>query len=233
MPRNNIPGAGAAMNIRNLPGGRRKIFIALIPFHCRKFGEGRYRQVNGVFCQMRIGNVALHAVNPELARKRAAAAVLDCVPKAIRRTWFTDHAVVENFLAVAQPLDHLDRAVGGDAFFIRGDKQCDRSPVLRMRGNKFLGGDDESGNRSLHVAGASAVQPSIANRGCEGVRSPLGHRPGWNDIGMPCECNQGRHIAAPRPQICNAPGFDGFAAKTDARKSFRDQLLTVGVFRRD
>jgi hypothetical protein len=77
--RNDIGGAGAAVDVGHLPAGGREKRIAFVPFGGHQFGQRRREQVNRVFGQVRVGDVALHALDGELAAHGAAPAVLDHV----------------------------------------------------------------------------------------------------------------------------------------------------------
>ena len=59
--RNHVGGAGAALDIGNLKTGGWKISVALIPLGGHQFGQRRREGVDGVYRQMRIGDVALLA----------------------------------------------------------------------------------------------------------------------------------------------------------------------------
>src|SRR5882762_3031570 len=71
--------AGTPVDIRDLPGGGRKVFVATIPFGGGELRERRYDQVHRILPQMRVGDMTLHAFHPQRGRERTASAVLDGV----------------------------------------------------------------------------------------------------------------------------------------------------------
>ena len=113
------------LEICQVVGG--KIFVALIPFGVAQFGDGRRRQVDRVATEVRVGDVALDALDRQLAGQRAAAAVLDHVAERIDRGRLADDAEVERFAARLQGFDDGDGAVGGIAFLVRGEQEGDAS----------------------------------------------------------------------------------------------------------
>src|SRR5439155_26741544 len=107
---------------------------------------------------LRIGDVALHAAHRELARQRAAAAVLDHVAQALHRGWLADDAAVEPLAARLQGFDEAHRAVDRGPFLIAGDEEGDAATMLPMRLHEALAGDDHRRQRGLHVSGAAAIE---------------------------------------------------------------------------
>ena len=76
---------------------------------------------------LRIGDVALHAVDIERAGLRAAAADLDAVAERLDIGGLAEHAMVEFLAARRRPLQQLDGAVDGDVFLVAGDQERDRA----------------------------------------------------------------------------------------------------------
>ena len=76
-------GARAGANIRALPGGGRKIGIAVVPMRCRELGERWRHQMNGIAGKVRIRDMALNAVHDQRTGERAAPAVLDHVSQRV------------------------------------------------------------------------------------------------------------------------------------------------------
>ena len=68
--------------------------VAAVPFDADQLGEQRRGEVDRIPGQVRIGDVTLHAADAQLARERAAAAVLDRVAEAPDRGRLADDAVV-------------------------------------------------------------------------------------------------------------------------------------------
>src|SRR6478672_10551217 len=75
--------ASAAVDIGDLPGGVWKILVAVVPFGSRQLCDRRGRKMDGVFCQMRIGDMALYPFDDQRSRQGAAPAVLDGIPKRV------------------------------------------------------------------------------------------------------------------------------------------------------
>ena len=86
--------------------------------------------VHRIAREVRIGDVALHAFDDELAGKRAAPAVLDHVAGALDRGRLADDAVVRLLAALGERLDHLHRAVGGGPFLVGSEQQRDRAAMI-------------------------------------------------------------------------------------------------------
>ena len=86
--------------------------------------------------------------------------------------------------ARAQPLDHHLRAVHRRAFLVAGEQKGDGDGRLGRGGQELLDGDDEGGDRRLHVAGTAPVQPAVALRGLERRAAPLLHGAGGHHVGM-------------------------------------------------
>jgi hypothetical protein len=61
-----VAGTGAAVDVRDLPGGRWKAGVAGIPDGLRQFGDRRRCQMDRVFRQLRVGDVALNAFDGQL-----------------------------------------------------------------------------------------------------------------------------------------------------------------------
>jgi hypothetical protein len=124
-----VGGAGAGLDVGHLPGGGREVFVALVPHLGGEFGQGRGGEVDGVLGELRVGDVALHALHGELARQAAAAAVLDGVAEGGRGGGLADDAVVEGLAAGLEGFDDQGGAVGGVAFFVGGEQQGDGAGV--------------------------------------------------------------------------------------------------------
>ncbi len=231
--RNHVRRAGAGMDVRHLPRGRRIVFVALVPLDRGQFGQCRHGQVDRVLRHVRIGDVALHAVDHQLAGHGAAAAVLDHVADLLHRGRFADDAVVELFAACLQLIADDHGAVDGRAFFVAGDQEADRAPVVRMRCDEFLDGDHHRRQRGLHVGRAASVQLAVAMGRREGIGGPLRERAGRHHVGMAGEHQQRLRAAAPRPQVGHVAGRDGLAGEAERRQPFGHLQLAAAVGRRD
>ena len=87
------------MDIADLPTGGREEGIAFVPFHRHQLGQGRRHRVDRVTGQVRVGNMALHALDRELAAHGAAPAVLDHVTGALDRRGLAHNAIVQHLTA--------------------------------------------------------------------------------------------------------------------------------------
>src|SRR5690606_9023336 len=95
LARDHVVGAGAGVDVRHLPGGRRVVLVAFVPDLGGQFGQRRRGLVDRVARQVRVGDVALHALDDEVARQGAAAPVLDRVAQDVVRGRLADDAEIE------------------------------------------------------------------------------------------------------------------------------------------
>jgi len=123
--RNHVAGAGAAVDVADLPVGGRKEIVAAVPFNGHQLGQRRCQPVDGVLREVRVGDVALHALYGQLAAHGAAPAVLDHVAGALDRGGLADDAVVGRFATRGQPVADVHGAVVGGAFFVAGQQETD------------------------------------------------------------------------------------------------------------
>ena len=76
--------------------------------------------MDGVFGQMRVGNMTLHPLDRELAAHGPAATIFDHVTGALDRGGFTHNAIVQHLTARLQQLAHHHGAVECRALFVAG-----------------------------------------------------------------------------------------------------------------
>ena len=225
------------MDVRYLPGRRREVRVAGVPRGRHQFSQCRRGEMNGILRQMRIGDVALHALDGQLAGERAAAAVLDRVAQPAHRGGLADDAVVEQLAARLERRADPDGAVDREAFLVGGDEESDRSRMRGPRGDELLAGHHHRGQRGLHVGGAAAIQLAVTHVRFEGVRMPLLQRAGRHHIGVAGEADHRGCAAAPRPQVLHPrraiAEWHRLDRKTDPRQSFGNHRLTTAVLRRD
>jgi hypothetical protein len=62
-----VAGPGAGVDVADLPAGGLEEGVAAVPLDGGQFGQRRRQLVDGVARQLRVGNVALHALDRELA----------------------------------------------------------------------------------------------------------------------------------------------------------------------
>ena len=79
----------------------------------------------GVFRHVRVGNMALHAFDRELAAHGAASAVFDHVAGALDRGRLAHNDVIQHFTARFEGVSHHHGAVDSRAFFVTGQQQRD------------------------------------------------------------------------------------------------------------
>ena len=122
---------------------------------------------------MRIGDVALDAIDVKRARQRAAAADLDAVAELFDIAGFAEHAMVEFLAARRRPLQQFYGAVDGDVFLVAGDQERDRAfRLAAVRGEIVERSRDAAGDAALHVDGAAAVQKSVLDVARERAMGP-------------------------------------------------------------
>ena len=93
-------------------------------------------EMNRIARELRIRDVALHALDGQRAGQRAAPAVLDHVAQRVDRRRLADDAIVDALAARGQLLDDLHRAVDRRTFLVGRDEQRDRAGRVRMRGDE-------------------------------------------------------------------------------------------------
>ena len=235
LARDHVGGAGAGVHVADLPAGGREEGIAVVPVRGHQFGQRRRQLVDRVARQLRVGDVALDAAHRELARQRAAAAVLDHVAELLDRGRLADDAGVQPLAACLQPLHQAHRAVHRRAFFVAGDQQRDGARVFGVRGDETFGGHREGGDRTLHVGGAAAVELAVAHAGHKRVAGPALQRAGGHHVGVAGKGQRraGPAAAADGPEVLHAEGLGSvdhlFAVEATGLQPGRQQVLAAGV----
>ena len=77
---------------------------------------------DGIVGALRIGDMALCAVNDQFACERSAPADLDRIAERARIRRLADEAMIEMFALFSGPLQQFHRAVDRGAFLIAGDQ---------------------------------------------------------------------------------------------------------------
>ena len=77
--------------------------------------------MNGIFTEVRVGNVRLYPFDMQFARQRTTPAVLNHVTQLINRGGFTNHAVIESLTSLLEAFAHHYCAIIRGAFFVAGD----------------------------------------------------------------------------------------------------------------
>ena len=145
--------------------------------------ESAGQGAHGIIGEMRIGDVALLADEPEPSRQRAAAAVLDRVAERRDAGGLAEHAMVDALAARPQQLDEADRAVDRRAFLVAGQKESDRA-FAGARRRKAQGGGERGGDAALHVGRAAPPQLALGDFRAERVMAPARNVAGRHDVGV-------------------------------------------------
>ena len=82
--------------------------------------------------EMRIGHVALLALDDDPARQRAAPADLDHVAELVRVGRLAEDAMVEALAARLRPFEELDRAVDRRPLLVPRDQEADGALEVRV-----------------------------------------------------------------------------------------------------
>ena len=230
----------AGMDVADLPARRLEELIAFVPFHAHQIGQCRCQQVDGIFRELRVGDMALHSLDAEPSAHRAAAAVLYRVAGSRNRRRFAHDAPVQAFAAGRQGFAHLDGAIHCRTFFITGEQKREGDSRVGMRGQELFTGDNHGGDGPLHVRRASPIEFVVANRRSEGIARPLIEWAGRHHIGMSREYESAAapSVAAPDcPEVAHTKTFrsaiHALAHKAEGRKSCGDQVQATGVLRGD
>ena len=229
-----IARAGAAMDVADLPTGGWEERIAVVPGGGDQFGQCGGDQVDGVLRQMRVGDVALHTFDGQLAAHRAAPAVLDHVARALHRGGLADDAPVQAFAPLLKRLADHHGAVYGRPFFVAGEQEGNVDVGLRMGSQKFFAGHHHGRERSFHVGGTPPVELAVAVAGHERIAGPGVKRAGGDHVGV-----AGKHEGGPLssaeagPQVGNAEvrraTLQRLAGEPQARQPRGDQRLATLV----
>ena len=194
--------APVPVQVRHLERGGREVLIALVPLDGHDLGQRRRQLVHRVARQVRVGHVALHALDRQRAGQRAAAAVLADVAQRIARGGFADDAEVHLFATRLERVADDGGAVDRGAFLVGRDQQRDRAAVLRMGRHEFLGRHHEGGDRALHVG--RAVRKTVALGRRERVALPFLAR-ARRHVRVAGEHRQRGGASAPRPGLVTPP----------------------------
>ena len=138
---------------------------------------------------LRIGDVALHAVDMERAGLRAAAADLDAIAEHLDIRRLAEHAMIE-FLAA----------------LVAGDQKRDRALAVFLRLAAIVGEilqhrRDAAGDAALHVDRAAAIEETVLDLAGERAVRPRRLVAGRYHIGMSGKGDVRRLGADPRVEI--------------------------------
>ena len=140
--RDHVARARASVDVAHLPAGRREEGVAFVPADRYQFGQGRSQTVNRVVGQVRVGDVALHAFDRQLAAHRAASAVLDHVARLLHRGGLAHDAKLRGIATGLELLADDHSAVQRRTFFVTGQQKGNAQSRVGMGSQKFLHGHD-------------------------------------------------------------------------------------------
>ena len=101
LTRHHVGGPCAALNVRDLESGGRKVLIPLIPAGRGEFTDDSAKPVNRVIGKVRIGNVPLDAPDLKRPAKRAPSTVFYDIPQALGAGGFANQAPVDHVSSCA------------------------------------------------------------------------------------------------------------------------------------
>src|SRR5436190_12965 len=138
---------------------------------------------------VRIGDVALHAVDIERAGLRAAAADLDAVAEDLDIRRLAEHAMVELFAVLGAPFQKLDGAVDRNVLFVPGDQKRDRAFAVPLRLAAIVfqiveHRGDAAGDAALHVDRAATIEKTVLHLAGERAERPCGFVARRHHVGM-------------------------------------------------
>ena len=184
--------------------------------------------MDGVVGLVRVGGVALDAVDREAGVEAAAAADLDDLAQMFGVGGFADEAEVGDVALLLHPLEHADGAVGGRAFLVAGDEQADRAGAGGGGGD----GGDEGGDGALHVAGAAAEQHAVADFTAEGIGGP-GPLPFRHHVGVPGKTQMRPGLAAAGEQVGRGAERQAPDAEAERLQRASQHVLRAAIGGRD
>ena len=175
------------MDIADLPAGGLKEVVAFVPDGGGEFRQRGQRLMNGVARKLRVGDMALHAVDGELAAHGAAAAVFDHVACAFDGGGLAHNAPVQALAALFEGFDDDLGAINRRAFFIAGQQKGDVESGFGRDLQKLFDSHDKGGDRGFHITGAAPVEFAVAVRGHKRRAGPFLERAGRHHIGVTCK----------------------------------------------
>src|SRR5208337_3023789 len=109
---------------------------------------------------MRVGDVALTAMQRQPPGQRAAPADLDRVAERLRAGRLADQAMIKALALRQRPVDELFRPVDRGAFLVAGDEKADRAGK-RMARDEAESRRHRRSEPALHVAGAAPPELAL------------------------------------------------------------------------
>ena len=158
------------------PGCGHGVVHKLLMEVVHELGEGGGEAVHRVVGEVRVSDVALHAVHREAPGERTAPSDLDRVAEALVAGGFADHAIVD---LLAPRLEHLDDppgAVHRRAFLVAGEQEREAARVPRFL--KQMADNALRSRPPLNWRGAVERRRRVAFLGTEVARNLFGNSPG-------------------------------------------------------
>ena len=180
----------------------RGLEVGVAPIERRREQRRQHRRerTDRILRDLRIGDMALAAVDCEPSIQRAAPAVLDRVAERADACRLADDAMVEKLTPRQRPVEKLDRAVDRRAFLVAGDEKAERSGK-RPLGDEAQGGGHSCGDAAFHVARAAAPELAVGDLGREGIEPPARDLAGRDDVGVAGEDEIGPPAPVPSMQV--------------------------------
>ena len=207
--------------------------IAFVPLEDDQFGNGRCCAVDGIIRKLRVSDMTLLAMDPEVAVQGPAATDFDHVARLLPAGRFTNKTPVDLFTLFIQVFEDLDGAVDRRPFFIAGEEKGDRTRVSGILFHESFARRDHGGNAAFHVGCAPAVEVTVAGDGLKGIRFPLLQGAGWHHIRMSGKYKQWSPGTMACPEIVNVIKSQLFDPETDLLQTPGKQRLATPVLRRD
>ncbi len=113
-----VGGACTGLNVGDLESGRREILISIVPVGRGELADDAAEPVNGVVCEVRVGNMSLDAPDGECPSEGAPPAVLDDITEALGARRLTLEAPLDCFVSFNQGLNYANCTIDGRPFFI-------------------------------------------------------------------------------------------------------------------
>jgi hypothetical protein len=240
--RDHVVGRIADIDRRDLQGRGLEMRRAFVELLARDRIEHAHEPVRGVVGQVRIGGVALHAADREIAGHGAAPADLDHVAELFGIGGLADDAHVGDLALLLHPAKDFVRPVDGIAFLVAGDEEADRAlEGLALGAQERIGGRGEGGDGALHVGRAAAPELAVAHLAREGIERPFRLVAGRHHVGVAREAEMRLAAADAGIEVVDAriaPALAGaerqaMARKAHARERRFEHVERARVARRD
>ena len=231
--RDDIRCAGASGEVGNLEGGWLEELVTTIPDARGEFRQRRGKRVYRVVRQLRVGHVALNAMDGEAAGEAAPAPVLDNIAEALLAGRLAYQAPVDGLATFLQPFDHPAGAIDTGAFLVAGHQPSDTALMVGAGGEKFLDGREHGRQAAFHVGGTTAVKQTVANGRLERVAMPFLEGAGRHHVGVASQTESGAaacHAAFPgSPEVVHGPEPEPFDLKPERFQAANHYVLAAFI----